>query len=118
MDSNIESLITLLRQGQSPRVGLDTELRRAGLESASHQDLLRLREYAPAQTQGLLSPYEHRAFARELVQENPLSALSLLGAIPAYQLYKLTGMSGARSSPSWDQILQGYLGLGEGLLRR
>jgi hypothetical protein len=65
--------------------------------------------------QALLSPYEHRAFAREEVSQNPLSAIPLAGAIPAYQLQKLLTGAGARTPPSLDQMKQGYLGIWEGL---
>lgn len=77
--------------------------------------LLSLRKEHP-DLQGKLAPYEHRAFAREQVQRSPVNALGLIGLIPAYQLAKLLGLHGARTGPSLEQMKQGYVGLGEGLL--
>jgi hypothetical protein len=88
------------------------------LANLDHLELLRLRQQNP-HLQDLLAPYEHRAWAREYVAENPVTGL--LGAsalIPLYQMYKLTGQSGARSAPSIEQVIQGYKGVGEGLLSR
>lgn len=84
------------------------------LKKLPHALLYQTRERVPKEQQGMISPYEHRAFAREVVQENPLMAISLLAAIPAYQGYK--AVMGARSQPSLDQVLQGYAGVGDGLL--
>lgn len=84
------------------------------LSQMSHSDLYRMRQNYP--DQNAIAPYEHRAFAREWAQESPVAAgLSLPFAIPAYSLYKLFGAD-ARSQPSMEEIMQGYKGLGEGLL--
>jgi hypothetical protein len=69
-------------------------------------------------TQDMLAGYEHRAFAREAVGENPLMALPITAAIPLYQLVKLLGTTQSRSSPSWEQMGQGLMGVKEGLLGR
>jgi hypothetical protein len=85
------------------------------LAKMSHSDLYRMRSQYP-QSQGLLAPYEHRAFAREWAQESPVMAgLSLPFAIPAYSIYKALGLGNARSPVSLEEIKQGYAGLGEGL---
>lgn len=84
------------------------------LEKMSHADLYRMRAQLGAD-QGLLAPYEHRAFAREATAENPLMALPIATAIPFYQLQKILGLSGARSAPSMDQMVQAYKGIWEGL---
>jgi hypothetical protein len=82
----------------------------------SHSDLYQARSKYPEQ-QNELAPYEHRAFAREWAQESPVMAgLSLPFAIPAYSIYKALGLSDSRSQPSLDEVIQGYKGLGEGLL--
>ena len=86
------------------------------LSLLSHAELQRMRDEAAPEAQGMLAPYEHRAFAREATAENPLMALSLAAGIPAYQLAKLLGLTQSRSAPSLDQITQGYVGIGEGLL--
>jgi hypothetical protein len=88
----------------------------AQLAQMDHAALYQARSRAPAQMQGLLSPYEHRAFAREATQENPLMALPIAAGTLAYQPYK--ALMGARSAPSFDQVGPGLLGVGEGLARR
>lgn len=75
--------------------------------------LLQLRRNAPPEQQAMLAPYEHRAYAREAVAENPLMALPMALMVPGYQLHKLLG-AGARTRPSWEQLSQGLLGTGEG----
>ncbi len=89
------------------------------IDSADHVELLRRRKLAtdPA-THALLAGREHRAYARETVADNPLMALSLLVATPAYQLAKLGGLTNSRSAPSMSQMGQGLLGIGEGLYQR
>jgi hypothetical protein len=85
-------------------------------EQMSHSDLYRARFNYP-DMQDQLAPYEHRAFARQWAQESPVMAgLSLPFAIPAYSIYKAIGLGNSRSKPSIDEIIQGYKGLGEGLL--
>jgi hypothetical protein len=78
-----------------------------------HATLYGARAYVPAEKQGLLSPYEHRAFAREATQENPLLALPIAAGTLAYQPYK--AIFGARSAPSFSQVGHGLYGVGEGL---
>jgi hypothetical protein len=84
------------------------------LSGMDHASLYMLRERAPKEMQGLLSPYEHQAFAREAVQENPLMALPIAAGTLAYQPYKM--LMGARSAPSLDQVTRGLTGVGQGLL--
>lgn len=90
-----------------------------GIDTADQVELLRRRKLAtdPAM-QALLAGREHRAYARETVQDNPLMALSLLVATPAYQLAKLGGLTNSRSKPSLSQMGHGLLGIGEGLYNR
>lgn len=84
------------------------------LSKLNHSTLYSARRGAPREVQNLLAPYEHRAFAREATQENPLLALPIAAGALAYQPYKMiTGKS--RSDPSLDQVGQGLLGVGEGL---
>ena len=79
-----------------------------------HASLYSARQYVPKEQQGDISPYEHRAFAREATQENPWMGLPIAAGTLAYQPYKmLTGQ--ARSGASLNQIGQGLLGVGEGL---
>jgi hypothetical protein len=83
------------------------------LSKLDHATLYMMRARAPKEMQGLLSPFEHQAFAREAVQENPLMALPIAAGTIAYQPYKM--LFGARSAPSLDQVGRGLLGVGQGL---
>jgi hypothetical protein len=87
------------------------------LSQMDHAALYQARSRAPAQMQGLLSPYEHRAFAREATHENPLMALPIAAGTLAWPVYKSL-VSPGRSSPSLDQVGQGLLGVGEGLTQK
>lgn len=80
-----------------------------------HRDLVEMRFSAPPALQPEIAPWEHRAFAREDVQDNPLSAVTLLGMIPAYQGAKMMGLMGSRTPASWEQFKQGNLGILDGL---
>ena len=84
------------------------------LGDLSHADLLRMRSM-PGADQRKIAPYEHRAFAREQVSENPINALGLALGIPAYQLLKLLGLHGSRTGFDLEQAKQAYVGVGEGL---
>jgi len=80
----------------------------------SHADLYNARNYVPREQQNKISPYEHRAFAREATAENPWMGVPIALATPLYQAYKaVDGRS--RSRPSLDQVTQGFTGVGEGL---
>ena len=67
--------------------------------------------------QAVLAPFEHRAYARESVAENPLMAASIGVATPAYALAKGLGLIGSRSGGSspFTQMAAGFRGIGEGL---
>ena len=76
------------------------------LSKMSHSDLYLARDYVPAEQQNKISPYEHRAFAREATQENPWMALPIAAGTVAYQPYKiLKGQS--RSGASLAQLDHG-----------
>jgi len=63
-----------------------------------------------------VAPAEHRAFAREWTQENPLVAVpSLLAAIPGYYTAKKLGLVRSRTPASVEQVSEAYRGVGEGL---
>lgn len=86
------------------------------LATLDQPTLLGMRKRARTQAeQDQLAGYEHRAYARETVRDNPAMALSLLVATPAYQLAKIFGATNSRSAPSWGQMGQGLLGIYEGL---
>jgi ElaB/YqjD/DUF883 family membrane-anchored ribosome-binding protein len=89
----------------------------AELEKMSHHALIKARTDAKTkEEQDHIAPYEHRAFAREYVTENPVTGtIGIAAAIPLYQAAKSVGAIGARTSPSTEQMKQGYAGLGEGV---
>lgn len=86
------------------------------LGDMSHAELMAMRDQ-PGASQGMLAPFEHRAFAREWAKESPiLAGVSLPFAIPAYNVAKKLGMLDARSPASMDEVLAGYHGYAEGML--
>jgi hypothetical protein len=87
------------------------------LAQLSHAALYMARARAPKEQQNQLAGYEHRAFAREATQENPLLALPIAAGAVGYPLYKML-MSPGRSDPSLNQVGQGLLGVGEGVSNR
>ena len=81
-----------------------------------HSQLWNMRADARDQLeQNRLADAEHYAFARELMQEKPWLAPSLLFAIPAYHAGKRMGLLGGRSDPSLNQLGSGYAGMWRGL---
>ena len=66
------------------------------------------------QLQDMLSAYEHGAWAKETVKDNPAMFIPISVAIPAYNIYKQVTGSG-RSNPSLKQVTEGYAGAIEGL---
>ena len=89
----------------------------ADISKMSFDDLMFLREKwnnDPAMQQ-LLAPFEHKAFAKRYIKDNPKSGPLIMGAaIPGYQLAKMFGMR-ARTKPSIDQLFAGYQGMFEGM---
>lgn len=62
--------------------------------------------------------FEHRAYVREGVQENPANLLAMPVAIPVYAAGKATGViKGSRSETSVEQMKQAYIGYGEGVVQ-
>lgn len=92
-------------------------LDRNALARAPWAELLQMRKAAQTQAeQDLLADYEHRAYAREQVAENPAMAVPYVAMVPGYQALKLLrGGAGSRSAASLHQLLQGYAGIGDGL---
>ena len=84
------------------------------LGQLDHASLYAARSYVPREQQNDISPYEHRAFAREATKENPWMGIPIAAATLAYQPYKMV-MGQSRSQPSLDQVGQGLIGVGEGL---
>lgn len=87
----------------------------SALKNIDHATLYSARRLAPPEAQNRLSPYEHRAFAREATAENPLMALPIAAGTLAYQPYKAL-MGQSRSDPSLSQVGQGLAGVKDGLV--
>lgn len=100
-------------------IGLDgrpTQVTEEQLASMDNATLLMLRERNKDEvSQKLLAPYEHRAFAREETQRNPLMAAPIALATPLYAGAKALGLIGSRTGPTLNQVGQGLTGVGEGL---
>jgi hypothetical protein len=86
------------------------------LAAMEHARLYMMRQNAPAAMQNTIAPYEHRAFAREATQEDLSNALPIAAGTLAYPFYKMA--FGARSEPSFNEVGQGLLGVGEGISNR
>jgi hypothetical protein len=85
------------------------------LSGLSHAKLYSMRDQSnDPVVQAQLAPYEHRAFAREVIAENPLMAIPVGAAIPLYDAAKALGYGDARSPASWDSLVQGLKGWQEG----
>jgi hypothetical protein len=87
------------------------------LAALDHATLYQARAHIPKEQQNQLAGYEHRAFAREATEENPLMALPIAAGAVGYPFYKML-MSPGRSDPSFNQVGQGLLGVGEGVSNR
>lgn len=83
----------------------------------SHGDLYSLRaKLKTKEAQDIVAPYEHRAFTREYVEENPVTGtLGMVAAIPAYQALKSAGQTSSRSGASLEQAKQAAIGVAEGV---
>lgn len=84
------------------------------LKAMDWMTLLQARRHVPLEQQNLIAPYEHRAYARETVQHDPLAALGLAVGAIGYQPYKMLTGEG-RSTPSMKTMTEGLTGVGEGL---
>lgn len=88
------------------------------LEHMSHAQLLLMRDKLPPDDprQAEIAKYEHQAFAREWVKENPaVAAASLTAAIPLYTAGKATGLVKSRTPASLDEMKAAFKGIGQGL---
>lgn len=69
------------------------------------------------EAQDLVAQYEHRAFAREYVEDSPVvGTIGMIGAIPGYQAAKALGLTGSRSGASVGQAVEAAKGVGEGIV--
>ncbi len=106
-------------------LGSDTSALPEGLttqqaNNMSQQDLnaLRIKYAQDQQAQRALSPFEHKATAREAVEENPLMAIPYAAMVPGYAAAKALNLLPTEESttpPSMAQIVGGYEGIGQGL---
>lgn len=91
------------------------------LSSRSHENLLALRRRLPAddvEAQRRVALYEHKAFTREYVEENPAlgPAAGYIGPW-IYQAVKLLNLHPSRSGVDMRQIPAAYQGVHEGQQR-
>ncbi|GAB3253173.1 hypothetical protein [Chitinimonas naiadis] len=89
------------------------------LAQMSWDALLELRKQydGDKEAQNRLAPFEHRAYAREAVMAEPIRAgIGQSIMIPLYTLAKAAGIQSGRSDPSLKEIIQGYAGVGDGLI--
>ena len=85
------------------------------LSQMDHASLYQAREYMQDRAQqNQISPYEHRAFAREATRDNPWLGLPIAAGTMLYQPVK-AALGQSRSDPSINQVGQGLMGVGEGL---
>lgn len=85
-------------------------------EMSWEQLLEKRRQTTDPEEQARLAPFEHRAYAREYVRENPLAAPGMAMFAPAYAVAKKLGLARGRTEPSMDQMFAGIEGVGEGLV--
>lgn len=87
------------------------------LSNLSFEEMYHLRKlYEGNQDmQNYLGPYEHQAFTRGVVSEQPYGALPMMAMIPGYELKKTITGEG-RSDPSLRSMAMGYKGVFQGLL--
>ena len=96
-----------------------------GMSFSQLADLREKYKNSPA-IQSQLAPFEHRQFAQGLTQEDPLNALALSVATPAYfvakspilyDISKRMGLIGENATPSdAAQVNEAFKGIGQGLL--
>lgn len=91
------------------------------LRGLTPAQILQLRElYAGnVQAQNKMAPVDHRMFTRDAVAAGgPITALAVGMASPFYQMMKVLGVGrdAQTSDPSLKQFVEGYKGLGEGLM--
>lgn len=105
-----------------PMISSPLKFSPAFLEVMDWQYLVQLRKdnVDDKEKQKELAPYEHRAFARALTESNPLWALPLTIAIPAYQASKKLGVNikfgeDDPTPPDKKQFDEGFKGVKEGL---
>lgn len=73
-------------------------------------------QYAPNDyMQGILAPYEHQAFAREVAGEGLGGTAAAYGGPIAYYLAKLSGLMGGRTPASMDEVFAGWQGANQGI---
>lgn len=87
------------------------------LSHLSFDELLHLRSLYEGnkEMQNYLAPYEHYAYAKQLVSEHPYGALPMMAMVPGYEAKKMITGEG-RSDPSLRSVAMGYKGIFNGLI--
>ena len=98
---------------------------RDSFDSMSWEELqqLRVKYEGKPNIQRILAPYEHKAWARETVRDNPAMAPLMALMVPGYQAMKVgaqaLGLSDKEETPpSMQQLSSGFKGIYEGLQQR
>jgi hypothetical protein len=87
-----------------------------GWDERSHGEWTRARDLtSDKQEQAAFAPAEHRAFARELVAEQPYLAPAVPLASLGYYLAKKAGLKRGRSEADFDAVWAALEGTGSGL---
>jgi len=97
-----------------------TQLAQSGdLDNREHAELYGMRMKGDRNANALLAPYEHQAYAREYVENNPFSGPLAMAILTAgYTPAKALGLTDTdeKSTPaSLDQMLGGFKGIGQGI---
>ena len=91
------------------------------MKTMSWKELVSIRQAnkGDKELQEKIAPFEHRAYARELVKDSPSTAILLPFLIPGYQVAKGMGMDSIEATPpSMEQLKEGFAGLYEGLVSK
>lgn len=118
-DFSLQDLKDLASKIQSSKK-LDKETEEK-LGSMAHSNVFLLRSLIDSnntKAQNLVGPFEHQAFAREYVKDNPVvGSIGLAIATPLYSLYKAIKPSAGRSQAGLQEVSAGYKGIGQGLMQ-
>lgn len=119
-DKSILGFLTSVLAPRQADPALLGGLTEAQANAMSQQDLnmLRIQHAKDMEYQKAISPYEHKATAREAVEENPLMAIPYAAMVPGYAVAKALHLLPEEESttpPSWAQVIGGYQGIGQGL---
>src|SRR4051812_1560226 len=91
------------------------------MENMSWNDLyqLRVKHRGDQEAQQAIAPFEHQAYAREQVKDNPITAAAWAVMPAGYQAAKALGLTGPdddmSTPPSMEQAMAGMKGVLQGI---